>query len=103
MKDTKAMRWKMMGGNSTWLRAPTRHNMDKIYNFLVKQSEGKKRQPTFTYSQIAKHIGIQRHQVSFACKMLAFREINPLVKIYTSTTNKTNKLIECVVLIGRLK
>lgn len=104
-KDHQAIRFKMMNGCSSWIRAPTRKNMSKIYKFLLEQSEGKKRKPEFTYGAISKATGINPHQVQFACQKMAFKEKNPLIKIFTKTNGNKNKLrlFEMVVLINTLK
>lgn len=104
-KDNQAIRIKMANGCSSWFRAPTRKNASKIYEFLLEQSEGKKRKPEFTYSNISKATGINPHQVQFACQKMAFREKNPQIKIFTKTIGKKDKLrlIEMVVLINTLK
>ena len=87
----------MLGGNETWIRIITKKNINKIYKFLeAKSLEAKdkgKYQPSFTYSQISRSIGMDRRSVMFACNKLAFKN-NPYVKIRT-TTFRSKKGVQC--------
>jgi len=74
----------MQNGNTTWIRAETRRNMDKIYDWLEIKFEGKflgNGQRTYTFLTIAKAIGVHHNRVSFACNKLAYLK-NPVVRLH---------------------
>lgn len=77
----KIRRWKMLGGNTTWIRDDTLANIDRIYQYLESRTDLQdEKRPRFTYLQISKETGVGRQQVTFACNKMAYVD-PPLVKI----------------------
>ena len=91
------LRWEMMGGNETWIWSRTKINIDKIYKFLEEKTleaeEKGKRQPSYTYNQIAKELGMDNYSVRFAVQKLAYKR-DPYVIIKTSTY-RSKKGVKC--------
>lgn len=77
-------KWVMAFDCTSWVDPATLRNIDLIYNFLFKSNvlaERKGgRRPSFSYSMISKHTGVNPRQVQFACQKLAFKKV-PYLKI----------------------
>lgn len=73
--------YKMMGGNSIWVRKDTKTICNLILDFLEKDFQEQKKARKVTLNQIHEATKIRRGSISTACYLLAFSE-KPFIRIW---------------------